>query len=212
MSAKINIPIEYHKQICELYLSGKGSPEIGKLFGVSRFIICKLLKSYNIEIRGFIDKLLKDKTFFKKIDSVNKAYWFGLLCADGCNTGVSFAIYLQELDKYIIQRFIKELKFSGDIKKQKRQLPTHQDKFGFAVSGREISKDLTKLGCPPRKSLILQFPNENQVPIEYINHFIRGYFDGNGSVDSKSSKEEMQVEISSSHKFAYSLSDLLRLK
>lgn len=42
--------------------------------------------------------------------------------------------------------------------------------------------DLIKQGCVPRKSLILTFPNTNQVPENLINHFIRGYFDGDGSV------------------------------
>ena len=42
--------------------------------------------------------------------------------------------------------------------------------------------DLIKQGCVPRKSLILTFPNTNQVPENLINHFIRGYFDGDGSI------------------------------
>jgi hypothetical protein len=39
--------------------------------------------------------------------------------------------------------------------------------------------DLCKLGCVPRKSLILTFPIINK---ELIHHFIRGYFDGDGTV------------------------------
>ena len=35
--------------------------------------------------------------------------------------------------------------------------------------------------CVQRKSLILKFPNEEQVPKELIHHFIRGYFDGDGT-------------------------------
>ena len=43
--------------------------------------------------------------------------------------------------------------------------------------------DLIKQGCVPCKSLILTFPNTNQIPENLINHFIRGYFDGDGSVN-----------------------------
>ena len=43
--------------------------------------------------------------------------------------------------------------------------------------------DLIKQGCVPNKSLILTFPNKHQVPENLINHFIRGYFDGDGSIN-----------------------------
>ena len=41
-------------------------------------------------------------------------------------------------------------------------------------------EDLIKQGCVPKKSLILKFPTEQQVPNYLIKHFIRGYFDGDG--------------------------------
>lgn len=40
--------------------------------------------------------------------------------------------------------------------------------------------DLSKHGCVPNKSLILKFPTT--LPNELVNDFIRGYFDGDGSV------------------------------
>lgn len=40
--------------------------------------------------------------------------------------------------------------------------------------------DLCKHGCVPNKSLILTFPRT--IPDNLIHHFIRGYFDGDGSV------------------------------
>ena len=43
--------------------------------------------------------------------------------------------------------------------------------------------DLIKQGCIPNKSLVLTFPNKHQVPENLINHFIRGYFDGDGSIN-----------------------------
>ena len=45
-----------------------------------------------------------------------------------------------------------------------------------------MKDDLITLGCVSKKSLILQFPNEVQVPKELLHHFIRGVFDGDGSV------------------------------
>lgn len=51
-----------------------------------------------------------------------------------------------------------------------------------------MTKDLKALGCVERKSLILKFPTEEQVPKELIMHFIRGYYDGDGSFTFGSGK------------------------
>lgn len=45
-----------------------------------------------------------------------------------------------------------------------------------------IHSDLIKLGCIPRKSLILKFPGTNIIPNEFLHHFMRGYTDGDGSL------------------------------
>ena len=42
-----------------------------------------------------------------------------------------------------------------------------------------MSDDLINLGCVPKKSLILLPP---KLKDELISHFIRGYFDGDGSI------------------------------
>jgi hypothetical protein len=40
-------------------------------------------------------------------------------------------------------------------------------------------KAITSFGISKRKSLTLEFPN---IPDEYFWHFVRGYFDGDGSI------------------------------
>ena len=42
-----------------------------------------------------------------------------------------------------------------------------------------MANDLINLGCIPNKSLILLPP---KLKDEFISHFIRGYFDGDGSI------------------------------
>ena len=44
-----------------------------------------------------------------------------------------------------------------------------------------------RLGIIPRKSLKIKFPNNKKVPDKYLKHFVRGYFDGDGSI-SKSKR------------------------
>ena len=46
------------------------------------------------------------------------------------------------------------------------------------VSNKLVS-DIEKLGVIENKTLVLTFP---ELPTELVHHFIRGYFDGDGSV------------------------------
>ena len=54
--------------------------------------------------------------------------------------------------------------------------------YQLSLRSKIICEDLKKLGCLQKKSKILVFPTESQVPKNLIHHFIRGYFDGDGSV------------------------------
>ena len=51
--------------------------------------------------------------------------------------------------------------------------------FYFHLNSDIIYDDLVMLGLTPNKSLTLRFPN---VPEDYVSHFIRGCWDGDGSV------------------------------
>lgn len=127
-----------------------------------------------------------NENYFEKIDSKDKAYFLGLLFADGCNAisrtqkHCSIIISLQEQDKEILQKFMnivspnKPLQLINNINGQKQ--------YRFVINSKKWSNDLIKLGCVPNKSLVLQFPTEKQVPKELQSHFIRGYFDGDGCV------------------------------
>lgn len=49
----------------------------------------------------------------------------------------------------------------------------------FSIAENEVYNDLIRLGLTPHKSLTINFP---EVPNEYVRHFIRGCWDGDGSV------------------------------
>ena len=52
----------------------------------------------------------------------------------------------------------------------------------FVFKSDKIKSSLIKLGCVEKKSLVLKFPTTEQVPENLVRHFIRGYFDGDGSI------------------------------
>ena len=65
------------------------------------------------------------------------------------------------------------------------------------MSSQKTVNDLISHGCVKQKSLILQPPKE--IPEEFLPHFIRGLFDGDGCITSslKGSYESYQVDITS---------------
>lgn len=53
------------------------------------------------------------------------------------------------------------------------------DLYVFDVSCQKVYLDLIKLGLSPKKSRIVEFP---EIPEEFVRHFIRGCWDGDGSI------------------------------
>lgn len=131
-----------------------------------------------------------DFDFFEKIDSELKAYWLGFLYADGCilpvkNGEQEIQLDLAQQDEDMVQWFKTDLKstypLTYDNYKAKKN-PNSQVMVRQKLRSQKTVDDLKRLGCVERKSLILKFPNSDQVPLELIRHFIRGYFDGDGSI------------------------------
>lgn len=112
---------------------------------------------------------------FFKTWSRNMAYILGLWFADGCiYNGKIFDITLHQKDKYILKKIAELLDYEGPlcdyVDRQAARI-----NFSCAV----IYNDIIRLGGSERKSLMVDFPS---VPEEYLADFIRGYFDGDGSV------------------------------
>lgn len=134
------------------------------------------------------NKYTLNEDYFETINTPNKAYWLGFLYADGCilvrerNKKKSYILELSlcEDDVLHLEKLKMSLKSNTPIKYK-----TIKDKYKACrinICNKKICTDLINLGCTPRKSLTLTFPNENQVPKELIPHFIRGYLDGDGCV------------------------------
>jgi len=176
------------EEISNMYLNLKmGSTKIAKIIGTSHTSILEFLERNNIQRRKDnrnIKKFSLNEDYFKSIDTPNKAYFLGFLYADGCmhNNERCFSIKLQERDKYILDLFCSELKTDKPLNFVKKRKESHQNMINLRIHSKKMALDLIKLGMTPRKSLTLKFPTSEQVPNEFLPHFIRGYFDGDGSV------------------------------
>lgn len=139
-------------------------------------------------------KLKVNENYFDKIDTEAKAYFLGLLYADGCNEYERnlISISLQEKDKKILEIFKQEIEYEGNLLKKIRSNKNHQNSYILRFTNKHICNVLKNYGMVPRKSLVLLFPKN--LSKNLIHHFIRGYFDGDGCI-SEGVKGRSMVSI-----------------
>jgi len=79
--------------------------------------------------------------------------------------------------------------------------------FSIGICSNEIVNDIISIGGSTRKSLTIKFP---EIPKEYVSDFIRGVFDGDGSVYKLKYRRGYASNIvSASRKFIISLKHIL---
>jgi intein-encoded DNA endonuclease-like protein len=182
------------------YLNGEKVKTIAKKFSVSEGVIYRILKEHKIEIRQSIiltRKYIIRENFFEKINSEKKAYFLGLLYADGCVSSYPkycVSIGLQERDGDLLEEF-KKVIFVSDKKLRLKKHKGAQNEIRLDIDCKKTHQDLINKGCVPRKSLILKWPTLQQVPEKFIRHFIRGYFDGDGSIYYCKSKKKFIADF-----------------
>ena len=170
---KLVIPVD---KIILMYNQVLSCRKIAETFNCSESFINKTLTEQNIIKRtGGSYRRSYDQNFFNTIDTEAKAYWLGFLYADGCvqekSTGQKL-VSLAVKDKEVIDKFIESLNGDFDTK-------TYNDVHTVHLTSKIMFNDLINHGCIPRKSLVLKFPT---IAKNLNHHFMRGYFDGDGSV------------------------------
>lgn len=78
----------------------------------------------------------------------------------------------------------EELEFSGEEQKTAREGMKR-----LKITSPQLFDDLIKLGCVYNKTFLLKFPTNDQVPFEFLNSFILGLIDGDGSIEVHSPRK-----------------------
>lgn len=180
---------ERNNLIVSLYNKGNSISEVSNITGINKSTVDKVLRTLNVKMRPQHQKGHSSGTrknakyqwnvnFFSVIDTEHKAYWLGFLYADGYNGPKAVQINLADKDMDHIY------KLQQDLNATEIPIARRKDNHSGALHLRsiEMKRDLERLGCVNKKTLILTFPSYIQVPSHLINHFMRGYFDGDGSI------------------------------
>lgn len=196
----MNKPIDtYHLQ--QLYDHHQSLDKVAKDLGCTKEGVRHAMKRMGISI----NKLVKhscDDDFFSKTNE-RSLYWVGFIAADGCvldtKTRKGLSIALNVNDKNHLEVFKEHLNATNPIGEYivKASKPEWNDtkKAEIKITSPKLFDDLAKFNIVPRKSKIYTFP-EWLVEHPQVHHFMRGYFDGDGSWYIGSSKKTDQVFFS----------------
>lgn len=174
--------------------------KIGKIHNLHPSTIWNALKRNSIKLRSNSENsaLPVNHTYFDNIDTEEKAYWLGFLFADGYITNDYVGLALSDKDKNHLVKFKESTNSSHKIS-------THKgNHFGegklycrIIFKSSIMTKSLKSYGVVENKSLILKFPN--CIRKDLLRHFIRGYFDGDGSITV--SKKDYNFKICGTMEF-----------
>lgn len=182
------------KEAIDLYLSGTSVKSLADICKCSTPGIHLLLTRNKIQKRSQGDIIRKYKineSYFNEIDNEEKAYFLGFLFADGDNNTKKHVVRLrlQEKDLEILQKLNSLIENESPVKvipyEPRHSYKNGQDVACLIINSKRISDRLNELGCIPKKSFTVKYPNVSK---ELNQHFIRGYFDGNGSFGITNSK------------------------
>lgn len=179
------------KIIYDYTVNRYGLIKTGKQNGVGERIVRRILLENKIHIRSQSEAAiianiqrrqfnLNDNYFSSENERM--AYLLGFLTSDGTidKKNNRIKIGLSSVDKDFLIMIKKELGYEGDIL-------DYQTSNGFNVSeltftSQQIKKDLAKYNIVPNKTFTYTFPES--LNKKYWIDFIRGYFDGDGSVST----------------------------
>lgn len=219
---KIIFTDEQEAQIIDMYVNQHiGCPTIGKKFNVGHKKISDILDSHGIKrIKGStVRKYNTNEHYFDEIDTPNKAYILGFFYADGNNSiqKGTIRMQLQDIDKEILEKIRIEigtdrpLKFVNQSKRKYKDYDyNYCDMWSLDLFSIHMCRTLDSKGMVPNKSLVLEFP-EWLNPTLY-SHFIRGYFDGDGSLCCHYTKKgwfQSLITITSTEQFCKRIQEIL---
>ena len=181
-----------YEYLVEEYLNKKRSlGDIAKEHDCSRITVMKIMEKYGLVRRGQsearIEAIKKGKFEGIEYHGINEnfftewspemAWVLGLLFTDGNIDESRVAITSVDID--LLEKIKNLLKSSNPIQERVQSYDKSKHIYEFIFSRVKMRDDLLKLGLHKRKSLTMVFPD---VPEEYIRHFIRGCWDGDGSI------------------------------
>ncbi|MFA5023446.1 MAG: hypothetical protein WC523_00615 [Patescibacteria group bacterium] len=118
------------------------------------------------------------------------------------------SIGLSYKDKEHLEKFKQDMKYDGPISEKNDNLGCGGKAVYIQIHSNKIFNDLTRFNIVPKKSLVYTFP-EFVINHSLVNHFMRGYFDGDGCISYNTAYNCPYFTIVGTEKFLYVYRDIL---
>ena len=172
----------------EIKSTGASRAAIAKYFEVPEWKLKKLIATNKW---GTLKPIISNENAFDEY-SEESCYWAGFLAADGC---VDSKNRVRVMLKYDDINHLEKLKA---FLQSTHAISSNTDKYyrcSFELTSTHICDVLDlNFNIIPNKTDKLKFPSH--IPNKYLVHYIRGYFDGDGSIcESFSNKNSITASI-----------------
>lgn len=173
--------------VIDLYTNkGWTMKRISEIYSTKRGTISAKLKENGIQTLsgGTTKNRLLRHDYFETIDTEAKAYFLGLILADGSvsqkedkrSQQISIGLHTQDAD--ILKVFAKELRYEGAFQTDNRG----EGVITISFRSSKMANDLAKYGIVPRKTYVTNHLPLDMIPADLQPHFLRGFMDGDGSI------------------------------
>lgn len=122
---------------------------------------------------------------------------------------------MQESDRKLLEDINKEIESNNPLKiidqsnRKSEKNYSYNNMCTLNMNSRHLCSSLEKLGAVRNKSLVLEFPDISE---ELYSHFLRGYYDGDGSVYryiKNENNKHITLTITSTEKFCKRVKEIV---
>jgi len=170
---------ELEDLIVDKYLNGVSNQVLSSTLNLNRGTIQRVLKRNNVKLHKNRSALVCNEKFFDEYTK-ESCYWAGFILADGYlrKDSPTLHIKLSKKDREHLYNFLKCIDCEKDIVKK------YLDCCYIDICKENIYYSLNKnFEIYSKKTFTSKI--SSKIPEKYILDFIRGYFDGDGSITGK---------------------------
>lgn len=179
--------------------------DLMKYLKVSHRVLNSVMKEYNINSK-LKNRYTINSNYFDNINTDEQAYILGFIYADGyVGDEKHNNIVITSKDRDIIEKISKAFDYTGDIRITKPGgYKNSKEGYSLNFSDKQIASVLRdKYKLHPNKSLVLNdLPN---IKDELFGSFLRGYFDGDGSIGIHKNKSYKNGKLYEYNQLSFSL-------
>ena len=203
-------------KIIQLYRDGNSLAKIGKQFKCDPTTVKNILKAYNEPSRNlsqarrnYLNYTINENCF-SDINNPDSAYWLGVMYSDGFISKTNkytnyFGLTVSEKDSEWLNQFKDFLQYNGIIKHYisntsfKKNTPVAK----ILIGNNKIVSDLERWGVIEHKT----FKISTLPQTIYLDDFIRGYIDGDGSLQKRCA----HITIAGTYDFLQNIANYFQL-